>query len=88
MRCICCDADKTTWWRDNYYCSPCLNAIKGIIREDKYAEQDRKREREANSDSSNLRKMQPQGVPNGMGRQKLLSLLWAYDKEGKGKDGI
>ena len=35
-RCICCDASEARWWKDNYYCSPCLQAIKDIIREDRW----------------------------------------------------
>ncbi len=40
MRCICCDSKDTQWWKDNWYCRPCLRAIKGIIREDKWVDRE------------------------------------------------
>lgn len=34
MRCRCCDAPKTTRFKDDYYCTPCLSSIKEAIAED------------------------------------------------------
>ena len=34
MRCRCCDCDETVLWKENYYCKPCLTAIRELLRED------------------------------------------------------
>jgi len=86
MRCSCCDREQTRWWKDNYYCTDCLNAIKDIMREDKYA--DKERGREAYQHSRPVSEVSPQGLPNSMGEKKLLSLLWDHYRKGETKNGV
>ena len=84
MHCKCCDQDDARWWKDDYYCHQCKRTITDIIREDKYADKDR----HPGSHSPILRKMFPQGLPDGMGRQKLLPLVRLHNEERETKDEL
>lgn len=84
MRCHCCDQEDARWWKDNYYCHQCKRTITDIIREDKYADKDRP----TCSHPPDLSKVQPQGLSDSMGGQKLLPFLWTLNKERETKDEL